>query len=258
MARSLFLIRAAGALLTGLVLLACERSRPASTESMAEPVEPTHRAIARTLDYSWMSREEWRTRHQALLAIAPERRRAAKLVFLGDSIVEGWDDASWNESFGAYSAVRLGIGGDMTQHLLWRIEQGELAQLQPKVLVLLIGTNNLGNASYTPRETARGVEAVVRVLEQRLPKTTLLVLGLLPRDAPNAPLRRQVVETNALVAKLENKSTIRYLDIGKSFLSNDRSIPVEIMADALHPTASGYRVFARSVLPTLTPLLAAP
>jgi lysophospholipase L1-like esterase len=222
---------------------------------MSEPAEVTDRAFPRTRDYPWMSREEWDERRNALLAIPPERRRDAKLVFLGDSIVEGWTDASWDESFGAYAPLRLGIGGDMTQHVLWRIEQGELAHLRPDLMVLLIGTNNLGNAFHTPRETARGVEAIVRVLEQHLPNATLLVVGLLPRDEPIAPLRRQVAETNALLVSLENGRNIRYVDVGESFVSSDGKIPLEIMEDALHPTPNGYRLFARSLLPTLTTLL---
>ncbi|HMJ52333.1 MAG TPA: GDSL-type esterase/lipase family protein [Polyangiaceae bacterium] len=205
-----------------------------------------------------MSDDSWLGRHRALVALDPERKRRSKLVFLGDSIVEGWVDASWDESFGVYDAVRLGIGGDMTQHLLWRVEHGELDQLEPKVLVLLIGTNNLGNASHSSIEVGRGVAALARVLEHKLPRTTLLVLGILPRDEPSAPLRQRVAETNALIARLDNGTNVRYLDVSESFLSADRTIPRRLMADGLHPTPEGYRVFARSLLPVLTQILTRP
>jgi lysophospholipase L1-like esterase len=225
---------------------------------MTEPHEAADRSAPRKQDYPWMSDDAWLERHRALVALDPERKRRSKLVFLGDSIVEGWVDASWDESFGVYDAVRLGIGGDMTQHLLWRIEHGELDQLEPRVLVLLIGTNNLGNASHSPIEVGRGVAALTRALEHQLPRTTFLVLGILPRDEPSAPLRQQVVETNALIARLDNGTNVRYLDIGESFLSADRTIPPSLMADGLHPTPEGYRVFARSLLPVLTQILTRP
>ena len=225
---------------------------------MSEPHEAADRPASRIQDYPGMSDDSWLGRHRALVALDPERKRRSKLVFLGDSIVEGWVDASWDESFGVYDAVRLGIGGDMTQHLLWRVEHGELDQLEPKVLVLLIGTNNLGNASHSSIEVGRGVAALARVLEHKLPRTTLLVLGILPRDEPSAPLRQRVAETNALIARLDNGTNVRYLDVGESFLSADRTIPRRLMADGLHPTPEGYRVFARSLLPVLTQILTRP
>jgi lysophospholipase L1-like esterase len=217
--------------------------------------EPDH-ASPRTRDYSWMSREEWWRRHRALAQIPVAEKSRAELVFLGDSIVEGWDTAAFEKSYGAYHALRFGISGDMTQHLLWRIEHGEQDGAQPRVVVLLIGTNNLGNDNQEPEGVARGVAAVVRAIVAKWPAAELLVLGLLPRDEPHSPLRQRVLATNVLLARIDDGHKVRYVDIGKSFTSREGTIPLDVMADGLHPTPRGYGIFAESLDPWVRPRLA--
>ena len=95
--------------LAALLILACSASRPHSTDTMSEPHEAVDRPASRSQDYPWMSDDSWLGRHRTLVLLDPERKRRSKLVFLGDSIVEGWVDASWDESFGVYDAVRLGM-----------------------------------------------------------------------------------------------------------------------------------------------------
>lgn len=204
-----------------------------------------------------MSRDDWWQKHRALLAIDPGVKRDSKLAFLGDSIVEGWDPLVWNELFGRYRPVRLGLGGDKTQQVLFRIQQGELDGLGARVLVLLIGTNNFGLGEATPEEVARGVTAVVSAVQKKLPETRVLLLGILPRDErPGTELRQKVGATNALIRELADGERVHYLDVGQHFLDAQGKIPAELMADFLHPTPKGYRVLATAIAPAITELLA--
>jgi len=230
---------------------------PASTSAPPAPVgDAPDVAAPRDKDYPWMSLEAWWQRQRALQSIEPSIKRDSELAFLGDSIVEGWDNSVWNEFYSRYRPVRLGLGGDKTQQVLYRIEKGELDGLGSKVVVLLIGTNNFGLGEATPESTARGVTAVLNAVKAKLPAARLLLLGILPRDErPDGELRRKVRDTNMLIQKLDDGERVRYLDVGASFLDPDGKIPSELMADFLHPTPKGYRVFSTALAPTLTALL---
>lgn len=213
----------------------------------------------RTREYPWMSVETWWKMHRALLAIDPGVKRDSQLAFLGDSITEGWDHAAWNEAFGRYRPVRLGIGGDKTQQLLYRIDQGELDGLGSRLVVILIGTNNFGLGDSTSAGVAAGVRAVLSRVGEKLPKARVLLLGILPRDElPRTELRTKVSETNALLSKLASGDRVHYLDVGASFLDREGKIPAELMGDFLHPTPKGYRTFAAALTPKLEELLALP
>ena len=212
----------------------------------------------RDRDYEWMSREAWWQRHRALLALGPELKLKSEVAFLGDSITEGWDDSVWNEAFGRYTPLRLGIGGDKTQQVLFRIEQGELLGMHPKVLVLLIGTNNFGLGTATPADVATGVQAVVKAVQAKLPDTHVLLLGILPRDQlPGTPARQNLSATNALLAGAKLGDKVHYLDISRHFLDRTGRIPQALMTDFLHPTKAGYRIFAQAISPKLRELVRA-
>ncbi|MFO7177246.1 MAG: GDSL-type esterase/lipase family protein [Pseudomonadota bacterium] len=214
------------------------------------------RPAPRSRDYPWMSRERWLERHVSLRAIDPERKRRAQVVFLGDSIVEGWDEAIFDQYFGRHHALRFGIGGDTTQNVLWRIAEGELVGIDPRVLVLLIGTNNFGLEAATGDAVARGVEAVVQTLTKELPRARILMLAILPREElPDAKLRKDVAAANALIRTLADGDRIVFADLGGHFLDAAGRIPSALMEDFLHPTVEGYRVLSAALAPVLTPLL---
>jgi len=209
----------------------------------------------RTRDYEWMAIVEWRRRCQTLRDIPLGDRRRAQVLFIGDSIVEGWDERVWNEFFAPYHPLRLGVGGDQTENVLHRIEQGELKHVAPKVVVLLIGTNNLGNAGDTPESTACGVAAVVGAVRTRLPAARILLLGALPREqAPDAELRRAILALNRAIAPLGSDPLVHFLDLGGALLAADGTISTAIMADYLHPTGEGYRRMALAMAPVLKSL----
>ena len=208
--------------------------------------------------------EAWLRRHEDFVAEA--RRGGIDVVFLGDSLTDLWrreGRAAWEEHFAPLRAANFGIDGDRTQHLLWRLQHGVADGPAPKVVVLLIGTNNAGNErnSDVPRNTTAeaiaGVTLVVQTLRAKLPDTTILLLGLLPRGEKDTPIRTQVGEINRALSGLDNGRRIRFLDIGSEFLSPDGSLSREIMPDLLHMSEAGYAVFAAALRNPLAKLLAA-
>jgi lysophospholipase L1-like esterase len=179
------------------------------------------------------------------------------LLFLGDSITQGWNENEvWKRFYAPRNAANFGIGGDRTQHVLWRIKNGELDGIKPKVAVLMIGTNNAG--SDTPAEIAQGITAIVRELRQRLPETRVLLLGVFPRSEKPDSLRDRLKSVNEKIAKLDDGEHVRFLDIGKTFLEQDLTIPKAVMPDFLHLSRLGYRRWADAMEPALWSLLDEP
>ena len=193
-------------------------------------------------------------RHQQFLerlAVDPN----VGLVFLGDSITDGWPrtgESSWLK-FAPYQPADFGVSGDKTEHLLWRITHGELDGIHPRVAVIMIGTNNVGRD--TPATEAAGVTKVVETVREKLPQTKILLLAVFPRDGHDAPNRRKNTEVNAILAKLNNGDSIRYLDLGQAFLDAGGDIPRDIMPDGLHPNAKGYELWYQAMWPTLQEML---
>lgn len=191
------------------------------------------------------------------------------VLFLGDSITEGWGKAPhvWEKYFGQYQPANFGIGGDRTQHVIWRIENGELDGISPKVLVLMIGTNNSGD--YNGAEIAAADKKIIELIQAKLPGTKILLHAIFPRgprknkegvityEAVLDAQKRMVAinAANAELAKLDNGTTIRYLDINARFLGNDSTIPHIIMPDQLHPNAAGYQLWAEAVKPLLDEMM---
>lgn len=197
----------------------------------------------------------WKQMHESFLARAKAKPKI-DLLFLGDSITQGWSGARgiWDRHYGPRNAANFGIGGDRTQHVLWRIENGEVDAIQPKVVVLMIGTNNVGH--NPPDQIANGIEAIVKKLHEKLPETKVLLLGVFPRDQrPTDTNREQVNAVNDKIARLDNGKTVKYLDISKSFMNEDGTVSPDIMPDFVHLTRKGYRLWADAMEPTLWSML---
>lgn len=194
----------------------------------------------------------WVKRHQGFAA---EAATSHDIVFLGDSITDrARREEVWNKHFDSMKTVNFGIGGDRTENLLWRIQNGELSGPEPKVVVLLIGTNNL--RVNTNDEIVEGITAVVQEVRSRVSKSKLLLLGLFPREAqPDAPNRGRIKEINTQISKLAENKFIYFLDIGAAFLESDGTISAEVMSDYLHLTARGYQIWIDSMNETLSALL---
>lgn len=236
------------------VRVEAEAPAPLPSELPSEPERPD-RASPRRVDQPWMSLAEWRGRHERQLSAS--HRQRARLVVLGDSIVEGWaDSAAFRSRFSELTPLNLGIGGDHTQHLLWRIDQGILDGLAPRAAIVLIGVNNLGGG-FSPEATRLGIVAVIERVRQKLPKTPVLLLSVLPAGETAADgLRAKIVATNSQLSALAWPANVRLADVGGIFLTQDGSIPKALMGDSLHPTALGQERLSAAVRPLLDELLA--
>jgi lysophospholipase L1-like esterase len=185
----------------------------------------------------------------------------ARLVFLGDSITQGWRVAPqvWQEHYAAQGALDFGISGDTVQQLAWRIEQGTLDGLAPKVLVLLIGTNNL--PVREPRQLAQAIGSLTGLMRCAAPGAKVLLLGILPRAAPgNSPdadarMGDNVRAVNAALARLGDGRRLVFLDMGARFAGADGTLRKDITPDGLHLNAAGYLLWAQSMQPTLDAML---
>lgn len=182
------------------------------------------------------------------------------LLFLGDSITNGWSKVPeiWEKSFGRWNPANFGIGGDRTQNVLWRLENGELEGIDPEVVVLMIGTNNTHDDS--PEDIVLGIQRIIDFVQYKLPHTEILLLAVFPREPSmregqlyTMP-KEKVGEINKLLPGLAQPGRVRYLDIGSNFLK-DGSVPKETMPDGLHLSSDGYQIWADAVTPVLEEMM---
>jgi lysophospholipase L1-like esterase len=193
--------------------------------------------------------------HKSFLVIA--KKGQVDLLFLGDSITQGWNENTvWQRFYGPRHAANFGIGGDRTQHVLWRIQNGELDGIEPKVVVLMIGTNNLQDD--TPAEIAQGIKSIVGELRMRLPKARILLLGVFPRSPKPSSARDRIKSINEKIAGLADGTKVQFLDISSAFLNADGTISADVMPDYLHLSLKGYRHWAEAMEPTLWSILDEP
>jgi lysophospholipase L1-like esterase len=191
------------------------------------------------------------------------RRGGIECLLMGDSITDWWRRAGlavYEANFADLDCANFGIAGDRTQGVLWRMQNGELEGYSPKLMMLMIGTNNLGGRTAppnTPAEIAMGIATIVNTFRIEFPGARVLLLGVFPRGAdPGNPYRDSIRQINALIASLDDGDHVRFMDIGDRFLEPDGSISTEVMADGLHPTARGYQIWAEAVMPTFREMLA--
>lgn len=185
------------------------------------------------------------------------------IEFIGDSITQGWEGAGknvWQEFYGKRKCINFGVGGDRTQHVLWRFENGQLDHIKAKVAVVMIGTNNSNydNSGIEDNSTAEileGVAAIVQQIRTRQPGTKILLFGIFPRSKSFSPQRGKILEINQALAKLDDGKNIFYMDIGAALIEKDGSISTDMMRDYLHPGEAGYKIWADAMEPKLKELL---
>jgi beta-glucosidase len=229
----------------------------------AEPVlpptptilEPADAPAPKLSDDNVSLNARFKEMHESFLARGKEG--PIGVLFIGDSITDYWrrDNAKdiWAR-FARYSPANFGIGGDKTQHVLWRIQNGELDGIKPKVVVLMIGTNN--TRAYSNEAIVKADQKIVAEIHRRLPDSKVLLLGIFPRAVkPNDAFRTQIKSINAELAKLDDGNTTRYLDIGDKFLEADGTLSKEVMPDALHPSPKGYQIWADAMSPLLDEMM---
>jgi len=200
-----------------------------------------------------------------------ERGKAGPIgvLMLGDSITEGWTKAPhvYDRYYGKMDPANFGIGGDTTQNVVWRIENGELDGIHPKVVVLMLGTNN--SSSHTGEEIAAADKKIVEMIRAKIPETKVLLLAIFPlgarKDAQGVVSEKAVADAakrmavitaaNAELAKLDDGEHVHFLDIGSVFLGQDGKIPWQLMPDQLHPTAAGYQLWDEAMQKTLAEMM---
>jgi lysophospholipase L1-like esterase len=180
------------------------------------------------------------------------KKGEAQLVFLGDSITQGWDGHPeiWTAAWGHSRPANFGISGDKTENVLWRLDNGNFDGLKPKLIVIMIGTNNTGHrdGNEPAAQTAEGVKAIIERLQKKCPGAGVLLLGIFPRgEKPDDKLRLHNAAINEHLAKFADGKAVHYMDIGKAFLQPDGTLPADVMPDRLHLSKKGYQIWADSI-----------
>ncbi len=215
------------------------------------------KALPVTLKAEPREAEWWTKRHETINERA--RKGDFELVFLGDSITQGWEGAGkavWEKHYADRVAMNAGIGGDGTQHVLWRIANGNLDYIHPKAIVIMIGTNNVAGASEA--DIAEGVTTIVKRIRDKQPQAKILLLAIFPRGEKPGGDRDKIARINETISRLHDGSSVHYLDIGKQFVNDDGTISREIMPDFLHLSEAGYQRWATAIEPKLAELLGEP
>jgi lysophospholipase L1-like esterase len=197
------------------------------------------------------STDAWLAKHDTFVARA--HQGGIDVLFVGDSIVAFFATRGasvWGREIAPLgSVVDFGIEGDRTQFVLWRARNGELDGSSARVVVLMVGTNNLATA--TPENIARGVAAIVDTVREKLPNAIVVLNAILPRGTPDDPARPKLADVNARLAALADGTHVRWLDAGSGFVDATGAIDPALMPDRLHPSPAGYEVWAAALRPVL-------
>jgi len=210
-----------------------------------------------------------RTDQNSLTAHAQLLEKAKKggidIYFEGDSITRRWGTsdaqykdflANWNQNFFGWNAANFGWGADAIENILWRLHNGELDGVNPKIIVLLGGTNNLANTP--PPEIVRGIKATLDVMQQKAPNATIILMGITPRNNNGSPAVATINEINAAISKFADGKKIRYLNINDKLADKDGKLFDGVTVDRLHLSVQGYQVWADALKPIFTELLGPP
>jgi lysophospholipase L1-like esterase len=236
-------------LLLGLLLASPQVARPPDPPAPAEEV-----ILPACMKPAPRTDEAGEARQRQVLDRVRDAKASVPVVFIGDSITQGWEGAgaaSWREHFEPFGTLNLGVGGDRTEHVLWRLEQAPLADLHPQVVVLMIGTNNASTGRDSGTLIARGVHAIVDKVVAQCPATEVLVLDIPPRGQVINPLRGLVLQVNQALAAGPWPDRVTFLRVADGFVRGDGTIDEAIMPDFLHLSAEGYRQWAAAIAPAV-------
>ena len=240
-------------ILTGILLVSALRAQTAAADQPASRTDKNSQIA-----------------HEQLLAKAKMGR--TDVYFEGDSITRRWGALdypdlleNWKKNFFGWNAADFGWGADRVENILWRLENGELDNVNPKVIVLLAGTNNVGNKvplegiDAAAANVTKGLEAVVRVMQSKAPKAVIIVTAIFPRN-DNMAVMPEIDKINANLARIADGRGIRYLNINDRLADPDGKLHEGMMndRDKLHPLLKGYQVWAEALKPLLTELLGPP
>ena len=229
-------------LLSFFLILPLQGATPRTAESAVTPVE--------------------KCRHSDFMRQIEEGNHDFNIVLIGDSITDFWPRKGKDsyDRFAPWKPLDLGVSGETTEEVLWRITNGELDGIHPKVVMIMIGINNLGHyGDEKPEWTAAGVKKIIEVVRMKCPNAKILLLAIFPRGATlQDGIRQRVAEVNKLLPSFADDKNVFFLDIGPKFLDPQGNLPKEIMPDLLHPNANGYRIWIEAERPKLEELMGSP
>ncbi len=230
---------------------------PATTPSPAPGRGPARGGAAVSATTPAPARGGNVTRHADFLQIARRGAGNIDVLFVGDSITDGWSTTGrevWDKNFEPLKPANFGIGGDTTQGVLWRMQNGELDGFKAKVIILMLGTNNLATAPND--QIAEGDRLIVEEFKKHQPQAKILILGIFPRNASATdPSRARIKDINTILATFADNKQVFFLDFGSKFLAPDGTLTADIMPDFLHPNAKGYQIWTDAMLPKVQELL---
>jgi lysophospholipase L1-like esterase len=229
-----------------------------TTSSFGQSTVPADKASPRTDSNSQLA-------HQQLLEKA--RRGRIDVFFLGDSITRRWGAtdypdflANWKQNFFGWNAANFGWGGDTTQNILWRLENGELDGVNPKVIVILAGTNNVGRDPGDDARVAditRGVHAVIDLCRKKAPRATIILTAIFPRN-DNLAVIPTINRINERLATFADGKKVRFLNINDKLAGPDGVLFEGVMVDKLHLSLKGYQIWADGLKPLFRKILGPP
>ncbi len=200
----------------------------------------------------------WMPRHEEKLA-QRKLMKQVELLMVGDSITHSWENGGqqvWDKYYANRKALNIGFSGDRTEHVIWRFQNGAIDDINPKLAVVMIGTNNTGHRKEKPEHTALGIKRIIDELALRLPKTKVLLLGIFPRgNDNNDELRKINLAINEIIKGYADDKNVWYLDISNKFLEKGNILPKSIMPDLLHPNQKGYQIWADAMEPMIVKLM---
>jgi lysophospholipase L1-like esterase len=213
-----------------------------------------------------------RIAHEHLVTKAKIGKGKIDVYFEGDSITRRWGctDPSyakflknWNENFYGWNAGDFGWGADLLQNILWRLQNGELDEVNPKIIVFLGGTNNLSpnGGDALVEDMTKGVKAIVETFQKKAPEATIVLTGIFPRnDGRGDPLAYipTINKVNENIAKMADGKKIRYVNINDKLADKDGKLFPGMTVDNLHPDVKGYQIWADALKPIFTEILGAP
>ena len=233
--------------------LPAQTSAPASTHAAMAAVHENTAVIPESRTGSATNRQS------QVLQRAKDNPGLCDIAFIGDSITQGWEGAGknvWKKYYGNRKCLNFGVGGDRTQHVLWRFEHGQLDGIKPKVAVVMIGTNNSNKDDNSEADILGGVTAIVKQIRERLPDTKIILNSIFPRGKTFSTQRGKILQVNQALEKLADNKNIFYIDFGSQLIESDGSISPQMMRDALHPGEQGYEIWAAAIEPKVKELLA--
>ncbi len=198
----------------------------------------------------------WISRHKQ--KVKQIKQGNIDLIMIGDSITHSWEKTGypiWEKFYGNRNSVNLGFAGDRTEHVIWRLQNGEIDGISPRLAILQIGTNNSGHRQDSANYTAAGINAIIKELRARLPKTKILLLAIFPRLNSESVLSKLNSEVNNIISGYADNKTVFYLNINKRFLDHQGNLSKKIQPDLLHFSESGYQIWAQAMEPMVFTLM---